>query len=131
MRQIESEKQLESSLKDLVEKRLHGMCLKLLSQHVTGLPDRMCLLPGGRMFFVEVKTTGKKPRKIQEYIHKKLRSLGFMVYVLDSSEELYSIYMTYRETGGDNDEFDFGLYDPDTGNVIEEYVAIIGKVHQN
>lgn len=91
MKEIESEKQLERLLKSTVENTMHGLCLKLLSQHMIGLPDRICLLPGGKAFFVEVKTTGKKPRKIQEVVHQKLRSLGFRVYVLDSSRMLLTI----------------------------------------
>ena len=95
MKEVESEKHLERLLKSTVEIMMHGLCLKLLSQHTTGLPDRLCLLPGGKAFFVEVKTTGKKPRKIQEFIHKKLRSLGFRVYVLDSSQVLPIILTDY------------------------------------
>ena len=95
MEEIESDKKLERSVKNAVEKTLNGMCLKLLSQHITGLPDRLCLLPGGRIFFVEVKTTGKKPRKVQEVIHQRLRSLGFRVYVLDSSKVLHTILDDY------------------------------------
>lgn len=109
MKEIESEKQLERSLKSTVELTMRGLCLKLLSQHMIGLPDRLCLLPGGKAFFVEVKTTGKKPRKIQEFIHNKLRALGFQVYVLDSSKVLHIILTDYGfEPDLDNNEFDFG-----------------------
>lgn len=94
--EIESEKKLERSLKSSVEDTMKGLCLKLLSQHMTGLPDRLCLLPGGRAFFVEVKTTGKKPRKIQEVVHEKLRKLGFEVWILDSSKTLRSILDKYE-----------------------------------
>lgn len=97
MTQVESEKLLERSLKRVVENDMKGMCVKLLSQHMTGLPDRLCLLPGGKAFFVEVKTTGKKPRKIQDFVHQKLRSLGFQVYVLDSSQVLRTILDDYTD----------------------------------
>jgi hypothetical protein len=40
------------------------------------------------MAFVETKTTGQKPRRIQAYMHKKLRALGFRVEVIDSVEEV-------------------------------------------
>jgi len=95
MAKIESEKRLEQSLKRIVENGMKGFCIKLLSQHLTGLPDRLCLIPEGKAFFVEVKTTGKKPRKIQSYIHQKLRSLGFRVYILDSSQVLHTILTDY------------------------------------
>ena len=90
MKDIISEKVIEKSLNKKA-KDLGGMSLKLLSTHMTGLPDRMILLPGGKMFFVEVKTTGEKPRKIQLYIHKKLRKLGFDVYVIDHLDQIEPI----------------------------------------
>lgn len=84
---IESEKTLEKNLRHKV-KELGGWALKLPAIHVTGLPDRLCLFPGGKVIFIEVKTTGKKPTKIQKRIHEKLRELGFRVEVVDSSETL-------------------------------------------
>lgn len=92
---IESEKHLERLLKHTVESLMGGLCIKLLSQYMIGLPDRACLLPGAIVFFVEVKTTGKKPRKIQDYVHRKLRGLGFRVYILDSSDVLDMILDDY------------------------------------
>lgn len=85
---IESEKVLESKLKRRIENELGGLCLKLPAIHMIGLPDRLCLLPGGVAFFVEVKTTKQRPRKIQEYVHAKLRDLGFTVLVIDCTEDI-------------------------------------------
>lgn len=87
---IEGEKYLDQKLKTEVEK-VGGWCIKLLATHLTGLPDRLCLLRGGRVFFAEIKTTKKKPSKIQYFVHKKLRELGFSVYVIDASEFIKSI----------------------------------------
>ena len=67
------------------------MCIKLLSTHLTGLPDRMCLLPGSKITFVELKSTGEKPRPSQVYIHKKLRALGFNVEVVDTIQGVYDL----------------------------------------
>jgi hypothetical protein len=64
--------------------RLGGVCLKLPAIHVAGIPDRLCLLPGGVVVFVELKAPGEKPRKLQVHWHKKLRGLGFRVDVVDS-----------------------------------------------
>ena len=83
----ESEKALEARLRREVEK-LGGKALKLSAQMHRGLPDRMVLLPPGQITFVEMKTTGKKPTKLQEKCHRELRSLGFDVYVVDSTESL-------------------------------------------
>ena len=93
---IESEKALELLLKYIIEKKLGGQCLKLLSTFTAGLPDRLCLLPGGRLFFVELKTTKEKPRKIQLFMHKKLSKLGFKVWVIETSEQIHNLHRDYE-----------------------------------
>lgn len=80
-----SEKVFERELSKFV-KESGGMAVKLLSQFIKGLPDRMFLLPGGVVVFVEFKSAGKRPTKIQSYIHAKIQALGFLVYVVDSVE---------------------------------------------
>lgn len=80
-----SEKVFERTLSKYVDDA-GGMAVKLLSQFLRGLPDRMFLLKGGRVLFVEFKSTGKKPTKIQEYVHKRIQALGFPVLVVDSVE---------------------------------------------
>lgn len=80
-----SEKAVERKLVELVKAK-NGLCIKLLCDQLTGLPDRLCLFPGGGVIFVEVKTTGQKPRRIQTFIHNRLRALGFRVEVIDTIE---------------------------------------------
>ncbi|QIG63175.1 hypothetical protein ARB14_31 [Bacteroides phage ARB14] len=80
-----SEKVFERELSKYVDDS-GGMAVKLLSQFIKGLPDRMFLLHGGVVIFVEFKSTGKRPTKIQSYIHAKIQALGFLVYVVDSVE---------------------------------------------
>lgn len=82
-----TEKQIEMKLRLGVEK-LNGIALKLQSQYYTGLPDRMILMPGGRIRFAEIKTTGKNPTPRQKIVHQELRGLGFQVDVIDSEEGL-------------------------------------------
>lgn len=82
---VESEKLVERKLVELT-KINNGMCIKLLCNHILGLPDRLCLFPGGKLAFVELKTTGEKPKRIQIFMHKKLRALGFRVEVIDTVE---------------------------------------------
>lgn len=85
MKQIDSEKLVERKLVELI-KINNGMCIKLLCDQLIGLPDRLCLFPNHKIAFVETKTTGQKPRRVQAYMHKKLRALGFRVEVIDSVE---------------------------------------------
>lgn len=81
------ESSIEHRLKVEVE-RLGGKCLKFVSPGVVGVPDRIVLLPGGLIIFVELKASGKKMSPIQEYRAKELRKLGFRVECIDSVEKI-------------------------------------------
>lgn len=82
-----SEKVLEAELRERC-KALGWMCIKLTSQYQRGLPDRLILMPGGRVCFAEIKTTGKKPTALQRVMHERLRALGYRVEVVDTTESL-------------------------------------------
>lgn len=79
----ESEKLLDKTLRKKV-KAIGGQYIKLDTTFHAGLPDRMCLLPGAIVVFIEVKTTGKKPTRIQRIAHRMLRTLDFRVEVIDN-----------------------------------------------
>lgn len=81
------ESRVENYLKRRVE-RLGGKAYKWAPVGVVGVPDRMVLLPGGKVIFIELKAPGEKPRKIQEYRAKELRKLGFQVECLDTIEKV-------------------------------------------
>lgn len=91
----DSEKKVEPALREGI-KKLGGWCIKLLTNHITGLPDRLCLLPGGIIFFAETKSTGDKPSKIQLYVHRKLSKMGFKIFVIDSIEKLKIVLKSYE-----------------------------------
>ncbi len=84
------EREIEEQLVKAV-KAEGGICPKLICPGMNGMPDRLVLLPGCRIGFVEVKAPGKKPRPLQLRRHKQLRQLGFMVFVLDSPEQIPGI----------------------------------------
>ena len=75
------EKQIERKL-TIAAKNMGGIAPKFTSPGFDGMPDRIVLLPGGRLGFVEVKAPGKVPRPLQEARHQVLRHLGFLIYVL-------------------------------------------------
>ena len=84
------EKIIERGLVHAV-RRLGGICPKLACPGTDGMPDRMLLLPGGHIAFVEVKAPGKKPRPLQLAMHRQLAGLGFRVFVLDAPERIRGI----------------------------------------
>lgn len=81
------EKQIEQQLVAAVRKR-HGLCPKWVSPGLDGVPDRIILLPGGRVAFAELKAPGKPLRTQQRYRKAQLERLGFRVYVIDSKEQI-------------------------------------------
>ncbi|KIL09237.1 nuclease [Clostridium botulinum] len=81
------ESRIENYLKRRVEK-LGGKAYKWAPVGVVGVPDRMVLLPGGKVIFVELKAPGKKARKLQEYRAKQLKDLGFRVECFDNIEKI-------------------------------------------
>ena len=86
MREVISEKDLEKAFSEHLNRTKKVWVIKLLSTFIKGLPDRLILCKGGYVGFAEIKTTGKKPTKIQTFIHDKLRQLGFVVFVIDDIE---------------------------------------------
>lgn len=81
------EKEIEEKLSRAVRSR-GGICPKFVSPGFGGMPDRLILLPGGRLAFAELKAPGKKPRPLQLARHRQLRRLGFPVYVIDEEEQI-------------------------------------------
>ena len=86
MREKTIEKKLVIAIKDM-----GGIAPKFMSPGFDGMPDRIVLLPGGRMGFVEVKAPGKVPRPLQEARHRMLQRLGFQVYLLDAVDQIGGI----------------------------------------
>jgi hypothetical protein len=72
-------------------KNMGGIAPKFVSSSYDGLPDRLVLLPGGRLAFVELKAPGKRLRPLQEKRKRQLEALGFWVYCIDSPEQIGEI----------------------------------------
>lgn len=80
------EKDIEQQLRLQVIK-CGGLCEKW-NAGTSGWPDRIILLPDGKIGFVELKAPGRKARVLQEHRHKQIRELGFPVFLLDSTEQI-------------------------------------------
>lgn len=81
------ESSLERKLKNEVEK-MGGAAMKFTSPGMAGVPDRLIVLPGGKIFFAEVKAPGERLRKLQLKRRKDLQKMGAAVYVIDSVEAI-------------------------------------------
>ena len=91
------EKIIEQKLVKAV-KDMGGIAPKFMSPGFDGMPDRIVLIPGGHIAFVEVKAPGEKPRPLQLAMHKLLRGLGFKVYVLDDEQQIGGLLDEIRTT---------------------------------
>jgi len=77
------ERDIEKYLRDEIRKA-GGRAYKFVSPGNNGVPDRLILMPGGRIVFVELKAPGNKPTALQAAQIAKIRALGFKVYIIDS-----------------------------------------------
>ena len=90
---------LESKIENRLTKeikKIGGIALKFTSPGVAGVPDRIVLLPHGKIIFVELKAPGKKPSPMQEYRAKEYRALGFDVRCIDSTELIMKLIEEVR-----------------------------------
>ena len=82
------ESEVEKRLFKKVKNELHGRAFKFISPGFNGVPDRIVLVPLGRIYFVELKAPGKKMRKLQEWVAWELIKLGFEHRVIDTKEKV-------------------------------------------
>ena len=81
------EKEIEKKLAMEAKKR-GGLAVKFVSPGFDGMPDRILLMPEGKIAFFEVKAPGRRPRPLQMARHKMLRDLGFLVFILDDASQI-------------------------------------------
>ena len=83
MREKIIEEQLVKSIR-----LMGGLAPKFVSPGFDGVPDRLILLPNGRMAFAELKAPGKKLRPLQKRRKRQLEALGFRVFVIDNTDQI-------------------------------------------
>ena len=84
------ESEIEKAVCDHVKKQ-HGIAYKFTSPGRRNVPDRMIVLPNGRVFFIEFKAPKKKPTEGQIREHQRLIDRGQTVYVVDDKIQGYAI----------------------------------------
>ena len=91
------EKTTEQKLRTAV-KNLGGIALKFVSPGMSGVPDRLILLPGKRLAFVEVKAPGETMRPLQVKRKRQLEALGFSVYCIDHPDQIGGVLDEIRSS---------------------------------
>ena len=82
------ERDIERALVGMV-KRHNGLCLKWVCPGWSGVPDRIILLPGGRVLFAETKRPkGGKVEPLQVWWSKQLKRLGFTHWFIWSRKDI-------------------------------------------
>ena len=84
------EKTVEAKLVKAV-KSMGGLAPKFVSPGLDGVPDRLVLLPGGKIAFIELKAPGETLRPLQVRRKRQLEALGFSVYCIDGPEQIGGI----------------------------------------
>ena len=79
------EKEIESAVKRYAESK-GWITRKWTSPNHAFVPDQIFISPSGKVIFIEVKQTGKKPTAGQEREHHRLRGNNALVFVVDSVE---------------------------------------------
>ena len=93
------ESEVEKRLFKKVKNELHGRAFKFVSPGFNGVPDRIVLVPMGRIYFVETKAPGKKLRKLQEWVRDLISELGFVVLRIDTVEKVEAFIRQVQENG--------------------------------
>ena len=81
------ERDIEGYLVRKVEE-IGGFCLKLDSSSKKGVQDRLLLLPGGRVLFVELKRPSGRVSVLQKVRQKQIERLGFQTCVVWNKAEV-------------------------------------------
>ena len=96
---VKMEKDIERYLVREV-KKMGGQCLKWVSPGSDGVPDRIILLPGGHIWFVELKDDRGRLSALQKYWLEVLYDLGFMAVVVKGMDQARLLISVLRDTYG-------------------------------
>lgn len=85
------EREIEAKLRKVVEAH-GGLCVKWVCPGWAGVPDRLILLPGGTLMFVELKRPkGGEVSPLQRWWQRKLSSLGFDCWFIFNDKDITTL----------------------------------------
>ena len=81
------EKEIERKIGRLIKSK-GGLWYKFVSPMNSGVPDRIAILPEGRVLFIEIKAKGGRLSPIQKVVHEEFSKRGVTVYTVKTVEEV-------------------------------------------
>lgn len=81
------ERDIEQKLCAMAKAR-GGLAIKWTAPGMTGVPDRIVFMPGGRIHLVELKRPGERPTPLQARIHQMLEEMGTPVHIIDNVDKI-------------------------------------------
>ena len=80
-------------------RRMGGEAFKFVSPGNDGVPDRLVCMPGGRVYFVELKTDEGRPSGLQKWQMERLLRLGLRVHLIIGMEDAVRFIEMLQEAG--------------------------------
>ena len=85
------EKDIERALVRMVKQR-GGLCLKWSCPGLRGVPDRIILLPGGKVIFAELKRPeGGRLSALQSVFARRLAAMGHTWLLISRQEDITAL----------------------------------------
>ena len=76
-----------------------GRAFKFTSPGNNGMPDRIAVLPGGRIYFIELKADGGRLSPLQVWQQRRLAESGCNVRTIRGMDEARSFIEEVAENG--------------------------------
>ena len=83
---MQRERDIEKWMREKIE-QLGGVFMKWVSPGNDGVPDRIAVLPGGAVYFIELKRDGEVPTELQKWQIRRLKKLGCYAAVVTGMRE--------------------------------------------
>ena len=93
------ERDIENWLRQQIES-MGGLAFKFVSPGNNGVPDRLAVLPGGVIYFIELKTDDGRLSPIQDWQQDRLRYRGANVVTINGMDEARAFVEEYLRRGG-------------------------------